>query len=277
MSGEYGAFDDAAREYVIRRPDTPLPWLNYLGQDDLFGLCTNTGGGYTFWRDARLRRLTRYRYNDAPLDSLGRYLYVQDGDTVWNPGWKPTKTPLDRYECRHGLGYTRIIGAKNGVEVELCFFVPPDADVEVWQTTVRNTGGETKELRLFSYAEFCLYDALNDMTNYQRTYSIGEVEVERAGEAIFHSTEHRERRGHVTLFGCTRPVAGFDTSRDAFVRRAGVGSVRSSYLHKLTHDFAWYRALVWSGWPRRPWWCAGPPTIVASAGASCGACPSAGS
>jgi len=213
----FGTFDDAAREYVIRRPDTPLPWLNYLGQDDLFGLCTNTGGGYTFWRDARLRRLTRYRYNDAPLDSLGRYLYVQDGDTVWNPGWKPTKTPLDRYECRHGLGYTRIIGAKNGVEVELCFFVPPDADVEVWQTTVRNTGGETKELRLFSYAEFCLYDALNDMTNYQRTYSIGEVEVERAGEAIFHSTEHRERRGHVTLFGCTRPVAGFDTSRDAFV------------------------------------------------------------
>ncbi len=119
MSGEYGAFDDAAREYVIRRPDTPLPWLNYLGQDDLFGLCTNTGGGYTFWRDARLRRLTRYRYNDVPLDSGGRYLYVHDDGTVWNPGWKPMKTPLDRYECRHGLGYTRITGAKGGIEVEL--------------------------------------------------------------------------------------------------------------------------------------------------------------
>jgi cellobiose phosphorylase len=216
MPNGFGRFDDDASEYVIRRPDTPLPWLNYLGQDDLFGLCTNTGGGYTFWRDARLRRLTRYRYNDAPLDPVGRYLYVNDAGTVWNPGWKPTKTPLDRYECRHGLGYTRILGARDGVEVELCFFVPPGADVEVWRTRVRNTGGERKHLRLFSYVEFCLYEALNDMTNFQRTYSIGEVEVERDGAAILHTTEHRERRRHVTLFGCTRGVAGFDTARDAF-------------------------------------------------------------
>ena len=215
--GAYGAFDDAAREYVIRRPNTPLPWLNYLGQDALFGLCTNTGGGYTFWRDARLRRLTRYRYNDVPLDSVGRYVYVHDGGTVWNPGWKPTKAELDRYECRHGLGYTRILGAKDGVEVELCFFVAPGDDVEIWRTTVRNTGAFPRALRLFSYAEFCLYEALNDMTNYQRTYSIGEVEVERGGAAIFHTTEQRERRDHVTLFGCTRDVAGFDTSREAFV------------------------------------------------------------
>ena len=213
----YGAFDDKAREYVIRRPDTPLPWLNYLGQDDLFGLCTNTAGGYTFWRDAKLRRLTRYRYNDVPLDSVGRYVYVNDGGSVWNPGWKPTKATLDRYECRHGLGYTRILGVKDDVEVELCFFVPPGDNVEICRTTVRNTGDEQKELRLFSYAEFCLYEALNDMTNYQRTYSIGEVEVERAGAAIFHTTEHRERRKHMTLFGCTHDVAGFDTSRDAFV------------------------------------------------------------
>jgi cellobiose phosphorylase len=217
MSGDYGAFDDAAREYVIRRPDTPLPWLNYLGQDDLFGLCTNTAGGYTFWRDARLRRLTRYRYNDVPLDSVGRYVYVRDGETVWNPGWKPTKTPLDRYECRHGLGYTRILGARDGVEVELCLFVPPGDDVEIWRTTVRNSGATRKQLRLFSYVEFCLYEALNDMTNFQSTYSLGEVEVARGGAAIFHTTEHRARRAHVTLFACTHDVAGFDTSRDAFV------------------------------------------------------------
>jgi cellobiose phosphorylase len=216
MSGGYGAFDDAAREYVIRRPDTPLPWLNYLGQDDLFGLCTNTGGGYTFWRDARFRRLTRYRYNDVPFDSVGRYLYVHDGGSVWNPGWKPTKTALDRYECRHGLGYTRLLGAKDGIEVELCFFVPPGDDVEVWRTTVRNTGGGAKALRIFSFVEFCLYEALDDMTNFQRTYSIGEVDVRRSGAAIFHTTEFRERRDHVTLFGCTRGVSGFDTSRDAF-------------------------------------------------------------
>jgi cellobiose phosphorylase len=211
----YGHFDDNAREYVVTRPDTPLPWLNILGQDALFGLCTNTGGGYAFWRDARLRRLTRYRYNDAPYDSVGRYLYVRDGGTVWNPGWKPTKTPLDHFECRHGLGYTRIVGAKDGVEVELLFFVPPGEDAELWRTTVRNVGAVTKELTVFSYVEFCFYEALNDMTNFQRTYSIGEVEVD--GGAIFHTTEYRERRDHMTLFGCTREIAGFDTSRDAFV------------------------------------------------------------
>jgi cellobiose phosphorylase len=215
MSNAYGHFDDVSREYVITRPDTPLPWLNYLGQDELFGLCTNTAGGYTFWRDARLRRLTRYRYNNAPYDLGGRYLYVRDGRSVWNPGWKPTKTPLDRYECRHGLGYTRILGAKDGVEVELLVFVAPGEDAELWQTTVRNTSAEPKVLSLFSYVEFCFYEALNDMTNFQRTYSIGEVEIE--GSAIYHTTEYRERRDHYTLFGCTRDIDGFDTSRDVFV------------------------------------------------------------
>ena len=215
MSTPYGRFDDPRREYVVTRPDTPLPWLNYLGQDDLFGLCTNTAGGYTFWRDAKLRRLTRYRYNNAPYDLGGRYLYVRDGETVWNPGWKPTKTPLDRYECRHGLGYTQIVGSKDGVEVELLFFVPPGENVEVWRTTVRNRGGRPKDLTLFSFVEFCFYEALNDMSNFQRTYSIGEVEVE--GSAVYHTTEFRERRDHYTLFACTREIAGFDTSRDAFV------------------------------------------------------------
>ncbi len=215
MNNPYGYFDDAAREYVITRPDTPLPWLNYLGQDDFFGLCTNCGGGYTFWRDAKLRRLTRYRYNNVPMDLGGRYLYVRDGDTVWNPSWKPTRTPLDRYECRHGLGYTRIIGAKDGVEVEMLFFIPPGETTEVWQTTVRNSSSVPKSLKLFSFVEFCLFEALNDMTNYQRTYSIGEVEV--AGSCIFHKTEFRERRNHYALFACTRTIDGFDTSRDAFV------------------------------------------------------------
>nr|WP_205528471.1 hypothetical protein [Desertimonas flava] len=215
MVNRFGYFDDVQREYVVTRPDTPLPWLNYLGQDDLFGLCTNTAGGYTFWRDAKLRRLTRYRYNNVPLDTGGRYLYVHDAGSVWNPGWKPVKARLDHYECRVGLGYTRITGAKDGLEVEQLMFIPPNEDVELWKVTVRNTSGERKQPRLYSFVEFAFYDALNDMTNYQRTYSIGEVVVE--GSAIHHVTEFRERRDHSTMFACTAPVSGFDTSRDAFV------------------------------------------------------------
>lgn len=215
MSAKYGHFDDASREYVITRPDTPLPWLNYLGQEEFFGLCTNTAGGYTFWKDPKLRRLTRYRYNNIPMDLGGRYLYIKDGETIWNPGWKPVKTPLDRYECRHGLGYTRITGALNSVEVELLCFVPPGETCEVWQVHVRNQGDREKQITLFSFVEFCLFEALNDMTNYQRTFSIGEVEVD--GSAIYHKTEYRERRSHYAMFACTRQVHGFDTSRDAFV------------------------------------------------------------
>ena len=249
----YGTFDDNSREYVITRPDTPLPWINYLGQEDFFGLCSNTGGGYTFWKDAKLRRLTRYRYNDMPMDGNGRYLYVRDGDTVWNPGWKPCKTPLDRYECRVGPGYSRITGAKNGLEVEVLFFIPPGETTEVWDVRVRNLTEAPKSVTLFSFVEFCLFEALNDMTNYQRTYSIGEVEVE--GSGIYHKTEYRERRSHYALFACTREVAGFDTCRDAFVgvhnglneaqavrKGACTGSIASGWnpvgAHELKLDLA---------------------------------------
>ena len=212
---KYGHFDDPNREFVITRPDTPLPWLNMLGQDEFFGLCTQTAGGYSFWKDARLRRLTRYRYNNVPMDNDGRCLYVKQGRTIWNPGWKPVRTPLDAYECRHGLGYTRITGRKGGVEVEQLMFVPPGENVEIWRIAVRNRSRKRQKLTLFSFVEFCFFEALNDMTNYQRTYSIGEVEID--GPAIYHKTEYRERRDHYTLFACTRPVDGYDTSRDAFV------------------------------------------------------------
>jgi cellobiose phosphorylase len=234
---EYGHFDDIRREFVITRPDTPLPWLNYLGQDDFFGLCTNTAGGYSFWKDAKLRRLTRYRYNNVPYDLGGRYLYVNDSGSVWNPMWKPVKAALDSYECRHGMGYTRIVGAKGGLEVETLMFVPPGENLELWKTTVRNKSGGRKRLSLFSFQEFCFFEALNDMTNYQRTYSIGEVEVE--GGAIYHKSEYRERRDHYALFACTGKVSGFDTSRDAFVGvHEGLHEARVPFAGKCSDSLA---------------------------------------
>ena len=120
---KFGHFDDAQREYVITTPKTPLPWINYLGSRDFFSLISNTAGGYSFYKDAKLLRLTRYRYNNCPLDQGGRYYYIKDGDSIWNPGWQPTQTELDAYSCRHGLGYTVISGLKNGIEAELTAFV----------------------------------------------------------------------------------------------------------------------------------------------------------
>jgi cellobiose phosphorylase len=212
---EYGHFDDSHREYVITRPDTPLPWLNYLGCEDFFGLISNTAGGYCFYRDARLRRLLRYRYNNVPLDSNGRYLYVKDGGAIWNPSWKPARAALDNYECRHGLGYSVIRGAKGGIEVAATYFVPLGETLEVWDVVATNRSGRPRSVTLFGFVEWCLWDAMDDATNFQRNFSTGQVEVE--GGAIFHVTEYRERRNHFAYFASSVPVAGFDTARDAFV------------------------------------------------------------
>jgi cellobiose phosphorylase len=211
----YGYFDDKNREYVITRPDTPLPWINYLGCEKYFGIISNTAGGYSFYKDAGLRRITRYRYNNVPIDIGGRYLYIKDGDTIWNPGWKPTKTLLDGYSCRHGMGYTIIKGIKNTVEVEVTYFVPLGEDMEIWKVEFVNHTPHRKVLTLFSFVEFCLWEAMDDMTNFQRNFNTGEVEVE--GETIFHKTEYRERRNHYAYFTCNQGIDGYDTSRDDFI------------------------------------------------------------
>ena len=210
----FGHFDDEHKEYVITTPRTPLPWINYLGSEDFFSLVSNTAGGYSFYRDARMRRLTRYRYNSSPLDMDGHHIYIKDGDTVWNPGWQPTKTPLDRYTCRHGLGYTVIEGEKNGVAAAQELFVPKGDACELDRLTLHNHTDAVKELDVFGYVEFCLWDAIDDSSNFQRNFSTGEVEVEPG--VIYHKTEYRERRDHYAVFWSDTPVTSFDTTRDAF-------------------------------------------------------------
>ena len=210
----FGHFDDVHREYVIDTPRTPLPWINYLGSEDFFSLVSNTGGGYSFYRDARLRRITRYRYNNSPLDMDGHRIYINDGGTIWNPGWQPTKTELDAYSCRHGLGYTILTGEKNGILAQQELFVPRGDACEIDRLTLENKTAAPRTLDVFSYVEFCLWDAMDDSSNFQRNFSTGEVEVE--GSAIYHKTEYRERRDHYAVFWTNTPVTSFDTSRDAF-------------------------------------------------------------
>ncbi len=212
---EYGHFDDAAREFVITDPETPWPWINYLGTENFFSLISGTAGGYSFYRDARFRRLTRYRYNGVPTDAGGRYFYINDGGCVWSPGWKPCRNPLDFYECRHGMGYTRIVGEKNGLRVSELFFVPPGYDCEIQKVTLENCGGVQKTFKFWSFAEWCLWNAGTDMENFQRNLSTGEVEVE--GSVIYHKTEYRERRNHYAFYGVNTRIDGFDTDRDAFI------------------------------------------------------------
>ena len=219
---KFGYFDDANKEYVITSPKTPLPWINYLGSENFFSLISNTCGGYSFYKDAKLLRLTRYRYNNVPFDSNGHYYYIKEGDTIWNPGWMPTKTDLDAYECHHGMGYSTFRSSKNDLQAELTAFVPVGKNCEINQLTLTNNSKETKDFSVFSYVEFCLWNAMDDMTNFQRNFSTGEVEVH--GSAIYHKTEYRERRNHYALYAVNAPVDGFDTDRDSFLGAYGENS-----------------------------------------------------
>ena len=211
---KYGYFDDLNREYVIQQPNTPLPWINYLGNEKYFGIISNTAGGYSFYQDARLRRITRYRYNNAPLDVGGRYLYIRDNEAA-----EPDKRIAIGhqvgsrfgmisiiYQCRHGLGYTTIFGEKNGIICEGTYFIPLDQDFEIWRFTLENKRSQPADLSLFSAVEFCLWDAADDQSNFQRNLSIGEVEVEDG--VIYHKTEYRERRDHYSYLACSVPIAG---------------------------------------------------------------------
>ena len=242
---KFGYFDDEAREYVITTPRTPLPWINYLGPQDFFSLISNTGGGYSFYKDAKLLRITRYRYNDIPNDSNGKYYYINDNGTVWNPGFMPSRTELDSYECRHGMGYTRFKSSKNGLGAELLAFVPVDAACEINLLTLENTSSEEKSFSLFSYVEFCLWNAMDDMTNFQRNLSIGEVEIEDS--TIYHKTEYRERRNHYSFFTVNTSVDGFDTSRDDFLGAYNSNAIPDAVRECKCHNSiasGWYPAAV---------------------------------
>jgi len=211
---KFGHFDDKRREYVITNPRTPWPWINYLGNEDFFSLISNSAGGYTFYKDAKFRRLTRYRYNNVPMDSGGKYFYIKDNDTAWSPGWKPCKTELDSYECRHGMNYTIIRGEKNGITASVLYFVPLKTWAEVQKLTLSNNSGFKKKIKVFSFVEWCLWNAASDMENFQRNFSTGEVEIENS--VIYHKTEYKERRDHYAYYSVNCPIKGFDTDRETF-------------------------------------------------------------
>jgi cellobiose phosphorylase len=212
---KFGFFDDVNKEYVITQPNTPYPWINYLGTEEFFSLISNTAGGYSFYRDARLRRITRYRYNNVPIDMGGRYFYIHDNGDIWSPGWSPVKKELESYECRHGLGYTKIKGKRNGISSEVTFFVPLNYNGEVQKVVLKNESSENKKITLFSFIEFCLWDAQDDMTNFQRNFNTGEVEVKDS--VIYHKTEYKERRNHYAFYSVNEKITGFDSDRESFI------------------------------------------------------------
>lgn len=214
---KFGYFDDSRKEYVITTAQTPYPWINCLGNGEIFSLVSNTAGGYCFFKDASSRKILQHRYDSIPIDNVGRYFFIRENDDFWSPGWKPVKRGLTEYQCRHGMGYTIIKGVRNGLAVETLFFVPLHNNCEIHRLTLTNTTDKAKKITLFSYVEFSLWDKLNNAAGLHPDLNVAEVEVD--GSVIYHKTEYREHRNHFAFYSVNRQISGFDTDRDVFSGR----------------------------------------------------------
>lgn len=233
---KYGFFSEDNKEYIITTPHTPLPWINYIGNNNLQGIITNTGGGYTFYKDARLMRLTRYRYNNIPMDFGGRYFYFKIGNDFFSPGFKPVMAELDSFECHHGFGYTKIISEKHKIKSSVTYFVPPTDNVEIWDLKVKNLSSKKILLTIYPFVEFCLWNAWDDFTNFQRNYSTGEVFIKNS--VIYHITEYRERRNHFAYFTSSEKPISFETQRDTFIGKGDLNIPQGIKQDKLNNSIA---------------------------------------
>lgn len=168
----YGFFDDASREYVIQRPDTPRPWSNYIGSAQFGGVITNNAAGYTFYKSAAQGRLSRYKFNAVPADLNGRFIYLRDeasGD-FWTNSWAPVCKPLDAFqsECRHGTGYTLIQSTYADITSDVVYFAPVGKLYEVWSVKITNNSAAKRRLKVFPFVEpQCNWSAGDDMNNIQ--------------------------------------------------------------------------------------------------------------
>lgn len=212
---KYGYFDEGSREYVITRPDTPTPWINYLGNGGYSAIISNTAGGMSFHRDPGFRRVTRYRFNGVPMDRPGKYIYLRDLDSgeYWSPSWQPVMRPLDSYECRHGMGVTKISGGRSGIHAETIYSIPLEKDHEIWLLRLRNESPAMRRLKVFAYVEFSWHEALRDtICDWPR-----KLFDARFADGCIIFDPLKEGEPLFAYFGASAAVDSYDCSRDAFL------------------------------------------------------------
>ncbi len=217
MMTDYGYFLENEKEYIITRPDTPRPWINYLNNGQYCALISNTAGGLSFYIDPRDIRILRHRYNTIPTDRPGRYFYIRNksNSEYWSPTWQPVMKDLDKYECKHGLGYSAISSTKNDIEINLKYFVPMNDDVEIWAISIRNTSSISKELNIFTYAEFCLWNAVQDQNDLQFIQNVARANFEEELQAIIHRPLKLKEGG--VFFSVNAKLDNYDCDRESFI------------------------------------------------------------
>ncbi len=228
---QYGYFDDNAKEYVITRPDTPQSWSNYLGSTEYGAVITNNAGGYGFYKSGAHGRFLRLRFNSVPMDQPGRYFYLRDNDSgdYWSASWQPVGKPLDQYHsvCRHGTAYSIFESRYAGIATEATYFVPLGQNFEYWRLKVTNESDQPRQISAFSYCEFTnQWNTQQDQVNLQ--YSLFIVKGELADGLLriaIHdnltpepgSAQADDDVMHTWMAMIGAPLAGYDTSREAFL------------------------------------------------------------
>jgi cellobiose phosphorylase len=227
----FGYFDDANKEYVIEKPDTPRSWANYLGSTEYGAIITNNAGGYSFYTSAAQGRLIRLRFDDVPIDQPGRYIYIRDkqsGD-YWSNAWQPVGKPLDQYKttCRHGTAYTIINSQYSKIETETTYFVPLGKHFECWLLKVTNKDAVKRNLSLFTFVEYPgTWHCFNDFLNLQYSHGIVNMDFVDGmidyGSSVYtlpsgHSILEGDQNRHSFLAFVGGEIVGFDTDRDIFI------------------------------------------------------------
>jgi len=243
LKNKYGYFSKDGREFIITDPHTPRPWFNYMWNENYAGLISHTGGGFSYLETPRDNRLTRMRYNCLPWDRPGRYVIVKDADSgkYWSLSWAPTiEKKYDKYECRHGQGYTTIITEKNKIRGEITYFVPNDVDGEIWKVRLTNLSGKKRKLEIYSFTELLMGNALNDIINQPNDKHFTDIKFDKKSETLVCTRRYWVLNKKVTvaqpnidwkynlLFTTTLPVSGFDGSLDNFYWQMEIG-VKSNF------------------------------------------------
>lgn len=230
---DYGHFEDDGRVFCITRPDTPAPWINYIGNGRLMGLVSHVAGGYTYWKCPRDSRITRHRYNALPWDRPGRYLYIRQEDgRVWCPSWQPVAQTLDSYSCRHSAGgWSEINGSFDGVSASMRFFIPQNEDVEIWLVSLKNAQSRPRKLQLTCYVEYTLGHALVDLINQPNDQHFNITQWDPDCQILYATKNYWVQYGGATVaqpnqawdkevfFATSLPVDSFDSHKETFIGR----------------------------------------------------------
>jgi len=211
-------FDNLNKEFVMLNPLTPTPWLNYLGVHDYCAIISNNAGGYSFYKSPKSFRILRYRYNNIPMDRPGRYIYIKEKNDFWSTSWLPTKRDLNKYKyiSVHGLGYTKIYCEHNGIKSEVLYFVPLEENLELWVLTIENKSKKERKIDIFSYAEFCLFDAMGDLTDLQYILNIATTDITK-NEILDYKCLFADGEVKQVFAFTTKKIKGFDGEREIFI------------------------------------------------------------